>query len=109
MRKIMMITSLTAALLFAGTTAAPAITLKSDAPTVVAGATIAPLAPSVSAVQEAQPPRAEIKVDINSDDSETVWYLQPIWLAVGGLAVLVLVLLLVMAGRGGRDSTTVVK
>lgn len=60
--------------------------------------------------QQAQPPQAEIKIDID-DDADTVWYTDPVWLAVGALALLIVIVLAVMAARGGGDrgSTTVVR
>ena len=62
----------------------------------------------ISAVQDPQPPKAEVKVDISDD--RTVWYTDPVWLAVGAIAALVVIVLAVMAARGGgRDSTTVVR
>lgn len=47
------------------------------------------------------------KVDINVNRGGGKWYANPIWMAIGGLAVLVLLILIVMAVRGG--GTTIVK
>lgn len=49
----------------------------------------------------------ELKVDINVDRGGGRWYANPVWMAIGGLAVLVLLVLFVMAIRGG--GTTIVK
>jgi hypothetical protein len=104
MRFITMITTLAAVLLLAGTTPARAAPLSGVVPAVTA-VTFAPVA------QETQPP-ADVKVDINTHTDGGgggAWYTQPIWLAVGGLALLVIILIAVMAARGGRNNTTVVK
>lgn len=55
-------------------------------------------------------PSAKLDVDINLNKGGGGggnWYANPTWIAIGGLALLVLVALIVMAGRGG--GTTVVK
>jgi len=49
---------------------------------------------------------AKLEVDIDTDDDK--WYLSPMWLAIGGLALLVIIMIAVMAGRG-KNTTTVVK
>jgi hypothetical protein len=50
----------------------------------------------------------DLKVDINVDrGGGGRWYANPVWMAIGGLAVLVLLVLFVMAIRGG--GTTIVK
>ena len=58
---------------------------------------------AVVAAQEAQPP--QINVDIDRDGGE--WHLSPIWLTVGAIALVVLIMIIVMAGRGG--GTTIVR
>ena len=57
-----------------------------------------------------QDPAAPVKVEVHTTESHTVWYTNPVWLAIGGLAVLLIIVLAVMAARG-RDgsSTTVVR
>jgi hypothetical protein len=104
MRFTTLIVATAAALLLAGTTSAPAATTGSAG---IGPAVAAPMTLTVSAVQQAQPP--QVKVEISSSESKTVWYTQPVWLAIGGLALLVIILLVVMAARGGRSNTTVVK
>ena len=54
---------------------------------------------------DAPSPPARIDVDINSNDG--VWYTNPVWLALGAIALIVLVLLIVSASRTG--GTTIVK
>jgi hypothetical protein len=46
-----------------------------------------------------------IDVDINTNGG--AWYTSPMWLAIGGLAFLIVVLLIVLASRSG--GTTVIK
>jgi hypothetical protein len=90
-----------AAALVLATAAAPtrAVAAPTPAPAVVA-AIAAPTLHLVAAVQD-------IKVDID-DDSGGAWYTQPVWIAIGVIALVVIVLLIAMAGRGG-NRTTVVK
>jgi amino acid transporter len=53
-------------------------------------------------------PRGKLDVDINvNHGGGGRWYANPLWIAIGALAVIVLIALIVMAGRGG--GTTVVK
>ena len=58
---------------------------------------------------QVQTPKGDVKVDVTTDHTRTVWYTQPIWLGSGAVVVLLVVLVLVLAGRGGRDGTTVIK
>jgi hypothetical protein len=90
-----------AAALVLATAAAPtrADAAPTPAPAVMA-ATAAPTLHLVAAVQD-------IKVEID-DDSGGAWYTQPMWIAIGVIALVVIVLLIAMAGRGG-NRTTVVK
>lgn len=90
---------------------APATAAPNPAPDVNTNiVALLPATLTIGAIQQAQPPQAEIKVDID-DDADTVWYADPVWLAVGALALLVVIVLAVMAARGGSDrgSTTVVR
>ena len=48
-----------------------------------------------------------INVEINKGGGSKAWYANPVWIAIGGLALLVLIVLVVMALKGG--GTTVVK
>ena len=64
----------------------------------------------VSAQQaQVQTPKGDVKVDVTTEHTRTVWYTEPIWLGSGAVVVLLVVLVLVLAGRGGRDGTTVIK
>lgn len=107
MRFTTMILTSAAVLLLASTTPAHAAPY-SDVSTVHA-VTVAPVTLTIAAVQESQPP-ADVKIDIStSKGGGGTWYTQPIWLAVGGLALLVIILIAVLAGRSGRNNTTIVK
>ena len=55
-------------------------------------------------------PGAKLNIDISVNKGGGgggKWYANPVWIAIGGLALLVLIVLIVMAARGG--GTTVVK
>jgi amino acid transporter len=53
-------------------------------------------------------PGGKLDVDINVNHGGSGrWYANPVWIAIGALALIVLVALIVMAGRGG--GTTVIK
>jgi hypothetical protein len=43
-------------------------------------------------------------VTVQINEKSTSWYTQPIWLAIGGLALVVIILIAVLAGRAGRKS-----
>ncbi|MGH7529748.1 MAG: hypothetical protein ACREMN_05150 [Gemmatimonadales bacterium] len=48
----------------------------------------------------------DVEVDLD-DDPEGAWYTNPVWIAIGVIALIVIILLIAMAGRG--RNTTVVK
>ncbi len=52
-----------------------------------------------------------VKVDVHTTESHTVWYLEPMWMVVGGLVLLLIIVLAVAAGRGerGGGTTTVIR
>jgi hypothetical protein len=52
-------------------------------------------------------PAPDLNVDLDIDRGGTVWYADPLWLALGGLGLLIVILLIVFAVRG--NSTTIVK
>ena len=54
----------------------------------------------------AQPP-AQINVEVNRGGR--AWYLSPVWMAIGGIALVLIILLIVLAARGGGGGTTVVR
>jgi len=41
-------------------------------------------------------------ITVQVDTKPTAWYTQPIWLAVGGIALVMVILIAVLAGRAGR-------
>ncbi|HEY6091553.1 MAG TPA: hypothetical protein VIV83_06150 [Gemmatimonadales bacterium] len=55
----------------------------------------------MAAVQDA-------KIEVNTHTSHGAWYTQPVWIAIGIIALVLLIVLISMAGRG-RSNTTVVK
>jgi hypothetical protein len=69
-------------------------------------------APAVFALSAAQaqapqpPPKADIDVDITSGE-RTVWYMDPVWIIVGLVALAIVIALIVAASRSG--GTTVVR
>jgi formate-dependent nitrite reductase membrane component NrfD len=50
-----------------------------------------------------------VKVEVQTTESTTSWYADPFWLGVGGVAVLIVLVLAVMASRSGKTTTTVVR
>jgi hypothetical protein len=57
--------------------------------------------------QQPDPPLPPTQIDVDITDTDGAWYTNPVWLALGAIALIVLVLLIVSASRGG--GTTVVK
>jgi cell division protein FtsW (lipid II flippase) len=49
----------------------------------------------------------QAKIEITTHDSHGAWYTQPVWIAIGVIALILVVVLSTMAGR--RSNTTVVK
>jgi len=89
-----------AGLLLTTAPAAPAAPYAAAVLPTVTSATLAPMA----LLQE-----AKVTVQVNDNTTRTSWYTQPIWLAIGGVALVLIILIAVLAGRGGRSNTTVVK
>jgi hypothetical protein len=50
-----------------------------------------------------------IKVDVHTDETNSTWYTSPTALVIGGLVVLLIIVLAIMAGRGKGSTTTVVR
>ena len=102
------ILTLATAVLFASATESSAAP-SSSAGVTVSAMTIAPSSLVLAVTQDPQPPKAEVKIDIK-DDRGTVWYMDPLYLALGAIALLIVIVLAVMAARGGGDrGTTVVR
>ena len=76
------------------------------------GATAAPTAAMTASseysagLDNQQPPSARLEVDVDTDRGGA-WYTSPVWIAIGVLALVLLIVLIVMATRGG--GTTIVK
>lgn len=83
-----------------------ALGVLSKAPVEAQGLRAGVVSSSVSYAQEQPAPKLSVDINVNKGGGGK-WYANPLWIAVGGLALLVLVLLIVMAARGG--GTTVVK
>jgi hypothetical protein len=73
----------------------------------------APVSMTLSAVQQqAQPPAqpktqgADVKLTVDVK-SNRVWYADPLWITLGAIGLLVVVLIVVMASRGGSNTTVV--
>jgi hypothetical protein len=63
--------------------------------------------PTMALIAALQNPTVTVQVN----EKSTSWYTQPMWLAIGGVALVVIILIAVLAGRAGRgrSNTTVVK
>jgi hypothetical protein len=97
-----------AGLLLTTAPAAPAAPYAAAVLPTVTSATLAPMALTVASVAPLQEPNVTVQVN----EKRTSWYTQPIWLAIGGVALVVIILIAVLAGRAGRgggSNTTVVK
>ena len=69
-------------------------------------------APAAMVATQQQPPPTppqppQINVEVNRGGRG--WYANPVWVAIGGLALVVVILLIVVAARGGNGGTTVVR
>ena len=67
------------------------------------------------AIQQ-QPPKApakDIDLTINVEKKDATptraWYLNPVWMAIGGLGLALGIILIILAARGGGSATTVVR
>lgn len=58
------------------------------------------------AIQQA-PPKPSLDVNINVDKGERRWPISPMWMAIGGLALIVLIGFIVMVSRGSGGTTVV--
>jgi hypothetical protein len=50
-----------------------------------------------------------IRVEVETSPAREVWYTSPTWLAIGGIAILLIIVLAVVAARGREGNTTVVR
>jgi len=69
---------------------------------------LGPLAVPALALAQGQPAQGKIDVDINTHSGGGgAWWASPVWLAIGAIALVLLILIIVMAARG--SGTTVIK
>ena len=69
---------------------------------------LGPLAMPALALAQGQPAQGKIDVDINTHSGGGgAWWASPVWLAIGAIALVLLILIIVMAARG--SGTTVIK
>jgi hypothetical protein len=50
----------------------------------------------------------DAKIEVKTTDGSGAWYTQPVWIAIGIIALILIIVLISLAGRG-RSNTTVVK
>ena len=69
------------------------------------------LASAGTAMAALQDPQAPIKIDVSTSETHTVWYANPVWLAIGGIVVLLIIVLAIFAARNRSEgsNTTVVR
>jgi len=67
------------------------------------------------AIQQ-QPPKApskDVDLTINVEKKDATptraWYLNPVWMAIGGLGLALLIILIILAARGSGSATTIVR
>jgi len=65
------------------------------------------------AIQQ-QPPKApskgiDVTINVEKKDATRAWYLNPVWMAIGGLGLALAIVLIILAARGGGSATTVVR
>ena len=60
-------------------------------------------------VQEPPPPPQppQINVEVKREGGGRAWYMSPTWMAIGAIALVLLVLIVVMASRGSGGTTVV--
>jgi hypothetical protein len=105
MRLTTKLTAAVAVLVLATATAAPRAVATTSNPTVSSIQAIPVPAVSHAVLTITQdPPKIDVKV---TDDRGGAWYTQPVWIAIGIVALVLIILLIISAGR--RDTTTVVK
>jgi hypothetical protein len=80
----------------------------SKAPVEAQGLRAGVVSSSVSYAQDQTGAKLDVSINVNKGGGGGgKWYANPLWIAIGGLALLVLIVLIVMAARSG--GTTVVK
>lgn len=60
--------------------------------------------------QQTSPQPPTINVEVNRSGGGRAWYFSPVWMAIGGIALVLVILMIVLAARGGGSGgTTVVR
>lgn len=49
-----------------------------------------------------------VKVEVTTTDSHSVWYADPVWIAIGVVVFLLVVVLMIAGSRSGKKTTTTV-
>jgi hypothetical protein len=62
-------------------------------------------APAAEPAAAANPPRADVDIDINRGGG--AWYTSPTWIAIGVIALVLLIVVVALAARGG--GTTIIR
>lgn len=73
-----------------------------------AGMVLAPVSTAM-AVPLAMLQDPAVRVEVETSPTRTVWYTSPTWLAIGGIVILLVIVLAVVAARGREGNTTVVR
>ena len=73
----------------------------------VAGICVGPAAVSAVALAQGQPVQGKLDVDINTHSGGGAWWTNPLWIAIGIIALVLLIVIIAMAARG--SGTTVIK
>ena len=68
---------------------------------------LGPLAMPALALAQGQPVQGKVNVDINTHTGGGAWWTNPIWIAIGVIALVLLIVIIAMAARG--SGTTVIK
>ena len=106
MRLTTKLLGISAALVLAtGTVAPPAHAAPQPVAAVIASVHAVPLTAAHAVIIAVQD--AKIEVTTNRS-SRGAWYTQPVWIAIGVIALVLVIALIAMAGRR-RDNTTVIK
>jgi hypothetical protein len=72
-----------------------------------AGPSAAYASDEARATAELQQPSRDIDVDIDVSRGGDAWYTSPVWIAIGVLGLILIVLLIAIAVRGGGGTTIV--
>ena len=92
-----------AAVVFASATAAPQASATSTHASVPAVNVLAIPAPIVSVVRAAT---QDAKIEVKTTETHSgAWYTQPVWIAIGVIALVLIIVLIISAGR--RDTTVI--